>query len=111
MASVRVRNENSSPKTRNNSNPHEPKMQMMSNFQSEVSNRLAVLERRENFQQTVLTGVENPQSFGESYGSGQGGSFNRSESPIRERHSNRDEVDVLSKSEKWLPNPPTPDTS
>ena len=25
MASVRVRNENSSPKTRNNSNPHEPK--------------------------------------------------------------------------------------
>ena len=35
-------------------------MQMMSNFQSEVSNRLAVLERRENFQQTVLTGVENP---------------------------------------------------
>ena len=32
----------------------------MSNFQSEVSNRLAVLERRENLQQTVLTGVENP---------------------------------------------------
>lgn len=85
-------------------------MQTMSNFQSEVSNRLAVLERRENFQQTVLTGVENPQSFGESYGSGQGGSFNRLGSPIRERHSNRDEVDVFSKSEKWLPNPPTPDT-
>ena len=85
-------------------------MQTMSNFQSEVSNRLAVLERRENLQQTVLTGVENPQSFGESYGSGQGGSFNRLGSPIRERHSNRDEVDVFSKSEKWLPNPPTPDT-
>ena len=32
-------------------------MQTMSNFQSEVSNRLAVLERREN-QQTVLTGVD-----------------------------------------------------
>ena len=31
-------------------------MQTMSNFQSEVSNRLAVLERRENLQQTVLTG-------------------------------------------------------
>ena len=74
-------------------------MQTMSNFQSEVSNRLAVLERRENFQQTVLTGVENPQSFGESYASGQGGSFNRLGSPIRERHSNRDEVDVFSKSE------------
>ena len=57
-----------------------------------------------------MTGVENPQSFGESYGSGQGGSFNRLGSPIRERHSNRDEVDVFSKSEKWLPNPPTPDT-
>ena len=85
-------------------------MQTMSTFQSEVSNRLAVLERRENLQQTVLTGVENPQSFGESYGSGQGGSFNRLGSPIRERHSNRDEVDVFSKSEKWLPNPPTPDT-
>ena len=85
-------------------------MQTMSNFQSEVSNRLAVLERRENLQQTVLTGVENPQSFGESYGSGQGGSFNRLGSPIRERHSTRDEVDVFSKSEKWLPNPPTPDT-
>ena len=51
-----------------------------------------------------------PKSFGESYGSGQGGSFNRLGSPIRERHSNRDEVDVFSKSEKWLPNPPTPDT-
>ena len=85
-------------------------MQTMSTFQSEVSNRLAVLERRENLQQTVLTGVENPQSFGESYASGQGGSFNRLGSPIRERHSNRDEVDVFSKSEKWLPNPPTPDT-
>ena len=65
-------------------------MQTMSTFQSEVSNRLAVLERRENLQQTVLTGVENPQSFGESYGSGQGGSFNRLGSPIRERHSNQD---------------------
>ena len=85
-------------------------MQTMSNFQSGVSNRLAVLERRENLQQTVLTGVENPQSFGESYGSGQGGNFNRLGSPIRERHSTRDEVDVFSKSEKWLPNPPTPDT-
>ena len=85
-------------------------MQTMSNFQSEVSNRLAVLERRENLQQTVLTGVENPQSFGESYGSGQGGSFNRLGSPIHERHSNRDEVDVFSKSEKWSPNPPAPDT-
>ena len=51
-----------------------------------------------------------PKVFGESYGSGQGGSFNRLGSPIRERHSNRDEVDVFSKSEKWLPNPPTPDT-
>ena len=55
-------------------------MQTMSNFQSEVSNRLAILERRENLQQTVLTGVENPQS-GESYGSGQGGSFNRFREP------------------------------
>ena len=43
-------------------------MQTMSNFQSEVSNRLAVLERRENLQQTVLTGSENPRNFGESYG-------------------------------------------
>ena len=47
-------------------------MQTMSNFRSEVSNRLAVLERRENLQQTVLTGSENPRNFGESYGVGQG---------------------------------------
>jgi hypothetical protein len=32
----------------------------MSNFEFEVSNRLAVSERRENFQQTILTGAENP---------------------------------------------------
>ena len=85
-------------------------MQTMSNFQSEVSNRLAVLERRENLQQTVLTGSENPRNFGESYGVGQGGSFNRLGSPIRESRSSRDEVDVFSKSEKWLPSPPVPDT-
>ena len=85
-------------------------MQTMSNFQSEVSNRLTVLERRENLQQTVLTGSENPRKFGESYGVGQGGSFNRLGSPIRESRSSRDEVDVFSKSEKWLPSPRIPDT-
>ena len=77
-------------------------MQTVSNFQSEVSSRLAVLERRENLQQTVLTGCENPRNFGESYGVGQGGSFNRLGIPIRENRSSRDEVDVFSKSEKWL---------
>ena len=41
---------------------------------------------------------------------GQGGSFNRLGSPIRESRSSRDEVDVFSKSEKWLPSPPVPDT-
>ena len=84
-------------------------MQSMSSFQSEVSNRFAVLESRENVQQSVLSGAGNPQNFGESYGSGQGGSFNRLGSPIREGRSSRDEVDVFSKSEKWLPAPPVPD--
>ena len=70
-------------------------MQSMSSFQSEVSNRLAVLESRENVQQSVLSGAGNPQNFGESYGSGQGGSFNRLGSPIREVRSSRDEVHVF----------------
>ena len=56
-----------------------------------------------------MSGAGNPQNFGESYGSGQGGSFNRLGSPIREGRASREEVDVFSKSEKWLPAPPVPD--
>ena len=52
-------------------------MQSMSSFQFEVSNRLAVLESRENVQQSVLLDGGTPQNCGESYDPSHGGSFNR----------------------------------
>ena len=87
-------------------------MNTMSSFQTEVANRLAVLETRENVN-LRNTGQGLPsQTFGVSYaGAGDGGSFARIGSPIRREDTRlpREEVDVFSKSEKWLPQPPVPD--
>ena len=86
---------------------------------SQVSERLDALEGRPRPQGNAGVSSQEP-SFGQRYGdTGSGAGRDGSErlgSPIRERRENgfreaREEQDIFSKSETWLPPPPTPDCS
>ena len=86
---------------------------------SQVSERLDALEGRPRPQGNAGVSSQEP-SFGQRYGDTGSGAgrdgFERLGSPIRERREHgfreaREEQDIFSKSEKWLPPPPTPDCS